>query len=165
MEHSLFVWWAAIDSGFALEPQWVAWADQQILRLDAPPLWILDLSLVHTVREAQEVFGRSWARMSVSLEKQGWFDDLWMGFIYLRFERHRIDLLNLLLAAGGRADCSSFRINCEAFYMMANEIDGGGPTIASDRPLGDRTVELFAPMANLARREWTTVWAGSESPP
>ena len=71
MEHSLFVWWAAIDSGFALEPQWVAWADQQILRLDAPPLWILDLSLVHTVREAQEVFGRSWARMSVSLEKQG----------------------------------------------------------------------------------------------
>ena len=164
MEQSLFVWWAAVDSGFASESQWVAWADQQILRLDAPTLWILDLSLVHTVREAQEVFGQSWAKMWVSPEKMEPVKDLCMGFTYLRYERQEISLLDLLLEAGGRADCYGFRINCETFYLMANEIDGGGPTIANDRPLLDRTVELFAPMADRARREWTTVWAGLDSP-
>ena len=40
---------------------------------------------------------------------------------------------------------------CEAFYSLLNEIDGGGPVERSERPLGEWVRELFTPMAEVAR--------------
>jgi hypothetical protein len=77
--------------------------------------------------------------------------------LYLRFERGDLTMLDLLMWSGRRADASSFRIDCSEFYVLANEIDGGGPTFPSDRPLAERVAELFAPLAESAQRAWTTL--------
>jgi hypothetical protein len=36
-------------------------------------------------------------------------------------------------------------------YTLLNELDGGGPTRPSSRPVEDRVFELFAPLADKAR--------------
>jgi hypothetical protein len=77
---------------------------------------------------------------------------LYLGFLYLRYERGDLPMAELLRTGGRYSDGSDCGIDCEAFYLLLNEIDGGGPTRPNDRPLTVRVTELFAPMVESARR-------------
>jgi hypothetical protein len=92
------------------------------------------------------------------------YDDLYVGFLYLRFERGDLSMAELLNLAGQYSDCSGCEIPCEEFYLLLNQIDGGGPTIPSDRPLPDRVAELFAPMAELARQNFDLLPTRDDQP-
>jgi hypothetical protein len=165
-DNSLLIWWAAIDSGFADEREWVAWADQQIEMLDEPPLWILDLSLVHSRDKAVASISHSWTKWDLGPSEsaqRNWLDPMWFGFLFLAFERRNIDLRTLLITAGARADAIG-RTPCDLYFMMANEIDGAGPTLPSKKPLLVRVTEHFAPMAKISRHEWAYVWDGFAHP-
>jgi hypothetical protein len=78
---------------------------------------------------------------------------IYLGCLYLAYEAGFLPMGKLLWEAGDAADGEAGRgvPGCESFYLLLNEIDGGGPTIPSDRPLTDRVRELFAPMAETAR--------------
>jgi hypothetical protein len=154
MDESLLVWISAIESEFAQPADWVSWADRQILRLDNPPVWVLDLSLRHSDKEALGVLWPAACKVAPELWETIDATGLHLGFLYLRFERTDLSMLDLLTAAGRKADGASFRIECEAFYLLANEIDGGGPTRPSNDPLPQRVAELFQPLADYARRRW-----------
>ena len=154
MDESLLTWIAAIESGFAQPTEWVAWADRQIAQMDEPPVWVLDLSCAHSAKDALSLFWPACGRVTpVLLEGLDW-TGLYLGFLFLQFERGDLNMLDLLLQAGRRADSASFRIECETFYLLANEIDGGSPTIPSNRPLAQRVVEVFRPLAEAARQAW-----------
>jgi hypothetical protein len=154
MDESLLAWTAAIESGFARPAEWVAWAERQIVRLDEPPVWVLDLSLAHSAKEALEVL---WpARASVAQVIWGRLDwnGMYLGFLFLRFERGDLGMLDLLTQAGQKADCANYRIGCETFYLLANEIDGGGPTRPNNLPLEQRVAGVFRPLTDAARGAW-----------
>jgi hypothetical protein len=154
MDESLLAWTAAIESGFARPAEWVAWADRQIVRLDEPPVWVLDFSLAHSSKEALAVLWPASANVAPALWERLDWTGLYLGFLFLRFERGDLGMLDLLIQAGRRADGANYQIDCATFYLLANEIDGGGPTRPSSRPLAQRVVEVFRPLAEAARQTW-----------
>jgi hypothetical protein len=156
MEASLWVWAVALESGYISLSDIVAWADRQVLHVSSPPSWIIDLCLARTPEDAQGLLMAAWYRY---LESPGptrpgseAYDDLYMGFLYLRFQRGDLSMAEMLNLAGRYSDSRGCGIPCEDFFLLLNEIDGGGPTIPSDRPLSERVAELFAPMEETARR-------------
>jgi hypothetical protein len=156
MEKNLRVLAAALDSEYIGLTDVVAWADRQVLRLESPPSWLLDLSLARTKEDACGLLLLAWDRHreSVGTTRPGYeeHDNLYLGFLYLRFERDDLSMAELLNLAGQYADASGSDVPCESFYLLLNEIDGGGPTLPSCQPLHERVNELFAPMARLARQ-------------
>ena len=152
------VWVAALESGYAPHSRFVKWADQMIERDAHQPRWVLDLSLSKNAKEAERVLRLEWSRQSEfpaneapALNEPG---NLHVGFLYLRFKDGSLSMAELLRRAGDYTDGQGYdRVDeeCEAFYYLLNEIDGGGPTIKSDRPLAQRVDELFAPFASAAR--------------
>ena len=130
----------------------VAWADEQILRLDEPPLWLIELSL------ATDEAGLLRARARVpdasgSVAGRGLDESrVYLGCLYLAFERGLLTMARLLHEAGDFTDPPSGDVpGCETFYLLLNEIDGRGPTRRGKGPVGDRVRDLFAPMAREAR--------------
>lgn len=155
-EENLWVLAAALESEYISLSDLVAWAGQQVLRLDSPPSWLLDLCLAGTKEDGRRLLRVAWDRHTGSegTTRQGCerHDDLYLGFLYLRFEHGDLMMAELLNLAGQYSDGSGCEIDCEAFYLLLNEIDGGGPTIPSDEPLRERIRDLFAPMTELTRR-------------
>jgi len=147
------LWVPAIDAGLLRVEKLVAWADEQIAQMDKPSLWLIELSC------ARNAEGVRRARASVpgyaARDPSDEFDErlIYLGSLYLAYETGRLPMDKLLLEAGRFADGRSGGgvPECEAFYYLLNEIDGGGPTRQSDRPLADRVQDLFAPMASQAR--------------
>lgn len=120
------------------------------MRLREPPPWLIELSLstdVERLLRAREYVPEDARREEFDQRR------IHLGSMYLAFERGLIPMDKLLLEAGQFSDCcgSSNLPECEAFFLLLNEIDGGGPTIPSDKPLADRVRELFGPMVAEAR--------------
>jgi hypothetical protein len=156
----LGVWSEAFGSGYIRSvnvASWRAWADAWILRTDEPPDWLLDVSLATTAEQVQAVVLRAQAEQprrepSVSRRELDWVGRH-LGLLYLRFLRGELDVATLLRRAGDQADRANYRIDCSTFYLLLNEIDGGGPVVPSSRPLGERVAEVFGPLAEYAREQ------------
>lgn len=155
MEENLWLLATAVEIEYVSLTDLVAWADRQVLRLESPPSWLLDLSLARTKEDAWGLLLLAWDRHmeSVGTSLPGFeeHDNLRVGFLYLRFERGDLSMAELLTLAGQYGDAPGCEVPCESFYLLLNEIDGG-PTLPSDRPLDERVSELFAPMAQRARQ-------------
>lgn len=153
----LLAWAAALDSEYMSIADVERWADQHILALDDPPLWLIDLSLTSCRKTALIFLWKGWEQQMEACREcvdvfEYDFGKLYLGFLYLRYVRNDLSLAELLKMAGRKSDAMDCGVGCETFYMMLNEIDGGGPVIPSDRPLADRVQEQFSPFAELARR-------------
>jgi hypothetical protein len=155
MDEALIAWIAAIESGFAGPEEWAAWADWQILRSENLPQWVLDLSLAQAARDALAALRPATDKLPPAICERVDWTGLYLGFLYLRFQRGDFPMLELLVRAGDRAGGYSFRVDCSTFYLLVNEIDGGGPTVPRDRALADRVGELFEPLAGPARQFWS----------
>ena len=156
MTDQLWALAVAMDSEYLSLSDFVAWADREVLRLESPPPWLLDTCIAKTKEEAINPMLLAWER-HLGSARHARPDEvsrhrLYLGFLYLRYERGDLPMAELLRTAGRHSDGSDCGIDCEAFYLLLNEIDGGGPTRPDDRPLTDRVTELFAPMAESARR-------------
>ena len=156
MQASLWVLAAALESEYIGFSDLVAWADRKVDRLESPPSWLIDLCLAGTKEDARTLLlvtrDRQLESAGTSRPDDERHDDLYLGFLYLRFERGDLSMAELLTLAGRYSDCSRCEIPCEVFYLMLNETDGRSPTIPSDRPLPERVAEVFAPMAGSARQ-------------
>jgi hypothetical protein len=141
-----------MEAGLLPLPRLVAWADEQILRLSEPPLWLIELSLATDeagLRRARERVPRT----SVPLAGRTVDESRnYLGCLYLAFERGLLTMARLLREAGDFTDPPSGDVpGCETFYLLLNEIDRRGPTRRGKGPLADRVRDLFAPMAREAR--------------
>lgn len=120
------------------------------MRLSEPPLWLIELSLAtdcNGLERARNTVPERASRETFNQRR------IHMGFLYLAFENGRLPMEQLLLEAGQFADdCGSTSLpECEAFFLLLNELDGGGPIVPSNRPLAERVRDLFAPMTAEAR--------------
>lgn len=148
------VWLAALASEYTPLSHFAAWADAKILADAHQPRWVLDVSLANDADQVQRILRNEWSRLSEfaanqvsDLTEPG---SLHLGFLYLRFADGRMSMWELLDRGGRYTDCQGYgTVNepCEAFFLLLNEIDGGGPTFPDGRPLAERVTELFAPYA------------------
>ncbi len=147
MKSELILWMDAIKSGFARSAAWQRWAERSIRERPFAPPWLASLLDEERPEDAIDAFATGVE------EYRGVWDgpsDLYfkLGFLWLGYERENHSLLETLMAAGTIADCrNSSDPHCEAFFLLANEIDGGGPVIPGPHrgTLEERASELFAP--------------------
>jgi hypothetical protein len=157
IESDLWALATAIESGFLPLPDVVAWADRLILELEAPRSWLLDLCLAKSKEQASATVWMEWnlaSELAGTIEHADpCWEDVYLGFLYRQHERGSLTMSELLEQAGRFSDAyGSSHVDCESFYYLLNEIDGGGPTIPSNRPLAERVAELFAPMVESTRQ-------------
>lgn len=149
------VWASRVEAGYCSLSDVTQWADEQITARDHPPDWLLDLSLASSLEEAARLLRCGSEQELCSpgdvYPSQRW-GELYLGFLFLRYERGELVLAELLKLAGQKSDGTECGIDWSAFYLLLNEIDGGGPVTPSDRPLSDRVREVFIPFAGLAQK-------------
>ena len=147
------IWIPAVEAGLLPLHRLVEWADEQIAELPAPPLWLIEMSLARGVdglyRAKEKVPEHAAPAAGENFDRH----EIYLGCLYLAYEAGRLPMGRMLWEAGDYADGQGGHgiPDCETFYLLLNEIDGGGPTMPSARPLADRVRELFAPMAEQAR--------------
>jgi hypothetical protein len=148
LDESLLIWKVALESGYIRSSVWVDWADNKIIELDSPPFWLIEMSVVDTVEKATLLL---W-KYSRQIQQATWnrieCDELYLGFLYLRFERGDLMLEDLLMLAGKFADRGNYKIDCSIFFLLFYEVDSGSSQI---NILKERIGELFKPMVKLTR--------------
>ena len=157
----------AVRSEFVTSEVVANWATARLDTLTRIPSWFSDLCWCVT---KDETLGALWdgihAQHSAVADKGLPQPEsgpapvaLYFGFLYLRFERGDINAATLLDDAGDRADASGWsQPECETFYMLLNEIDGGGPTQPAPDPLITRIERLFSSFRITALAEWNRLW-------
>src|SRR3954447_12654171 len=100
MVEKLWVLAAALESDYITLTDLVTWAEREILHLDSLPSWLLDLCLARTKEDARGGLLSAWDRHmeSAGTTRPGFekHDDLYLGFLFLRFERGDISMAELL---------------------------------------------------------------------
>jgi hypothetical protein len=148
LDESLLIWKVALESGYVRSPVWVDWAEKKIIELDSPPLWLLEMSLIDTAKKASILL---W-KYSRQIHQDTWncieCRELYLGFLYLQFERGNLKLEELLILAGQFADRINYEIDCSVFFLLFHEIDSGNLT---SNILEEKVGELFKPMVKSAR--------------
>ena len=125
-------------------------AEQMRSRLEAAfaPTWLVNILDATTPEEALAGFieGSVESRCIGDTEEE---IHLHLGFLWLNYRRGKQTLLGTLLSAGKFTDTCRGGIapDCEEFYLLANEIDGGGPINNGphQHTLEERVEQLFAP--------------------
>jgi hypothetical protein len=146
---------AAIDAGVLRLSDLVAWADREILRLDAPPMWLLDLSLATDARGLDVAWQRA-----IDGDEAGPVEllsldptELRLGLLYLEYDAGRLTLAELLERAGLETDppTAGLGLDCEAFWALLNELEGRAPRPRDAPPLEARVRKLLGMAAETAR--------------
>lgn len=146
---------SALESGYMPLDTVAGWAQASMEPLDQPPDWLVDLVQVADSERAVSLLWKGWnqslelsGRPSPLKERSG---ELYLGFLFLRYEGGELGLQELLKKAGEKSDLKDCGIDCSAFYLLLNEVESRGPTTQDDTPFPNRLQKLFAPFAQLAR--------------
>jgi hypothetical protein len=152
-------WLSAAKSGFASSSEWRAWADGEILAVDVPDVWLIELSLARTVDDLRRV-----VMMRADFEERlpdyvRPDDNAILGYLWLRYERGDFDLADCLAQAGFAADASSGDVECELFYALLADLkkclaQGGDSTQHVHA-----AANVFAPLKARAELQWQRLLA------
>ncbi|MDC3959495.1 hypothetical protein [Polyangium jinanense] len=156
---ALVVWICALEAGYVLGEPWRAWAERRIEELPSAPPWLVQLM---DASDAREALHACWEGAAETANTWSGVDGtaLRLGFLWLRHAEGRIALADLLKEAGRVADAANHSApSCEAFYLLLDEMDGGGPVDLAPGPgtVDQRAALLFAQHAQLARYEWEEI--------
>ena len=156
MEKSFWVWTAALEAGYLPIERLEQWIDAQLLVLESPPKWMIEVSLATSVQESVASLASAWVR-DVEAHGTDFRAGLWgplhLGFLFLCFERGDLELPDLLSRAGQISDSLRCGINCEAFFLLLNELEGSDHPDPGSKPLRERVADRFAPFATKARQQ------------
>ena len=114
---------AAIHSEYICPQQWIAWADDQIVKTAKPPMWLIDLSIAKNCAEAWRAIGES-VEETAELPA-GKLEEAALGLIALQYFEGRIRFRDFLLRAGNHTDPSGCSTDCEYFYHHLNRYEAG----------------------------------------
>src|SRR5258705_12684497 len=109
---------AMIESGLLRWREYAPWTDALIMKIEHPPVWILDLS-VTKYRPDAELIAANFAH-SEPAEELSWDErtDDYIASVYLRYERRELSWATFLTMAGKEADANGGKNECEYFYAM-----------------------------------------------
>lgn len=111
----------AIDADCITYRHYIPWADRMIQRLAQPPLWICDLSVKKYKPDALDTVGEYvWSEPFEQFTDE---DSEYIGFLFIRYQRHELSWATFLNEAGRRTDALNGNIDCEYFYLMLNELE------------------------------------------
>jgi hypothetical protein len=164
MERLGHYWYAAVDSGFANEQDWRAWADRRIQDSDRPEFWIIEMSLASTVDQLMPSLDE---RLNFERELNEWYTintgDACLGFLYWSYKLGRLTLCEFLLKAGRMADDGNGSlIQPEGPYMILIELRKRMICGTSIDDLILQTDKLFERCWQIAKSQWRSL--GIEEP-
>jgi hypothetical protein len=162
LKFNFWVFETALESGYLTLSDIVGWADRRVLNLDSCPSWLFDLCLSKTKDQALETI---WtlshqARDQPVSKETGRPDEpsdryraeVYLGFLYLRYERGTLSMSELLRLAGEFSIQGGYipsSIHSNLFYRMFFE-EKYRPSNSCEAPLPKRVADVLGPMADLA---------------
>ncbi|MEQ9454864.1 MAG: hypothetical protein RLN76_09785 [Phycisphaeraceae bacterium] len=84
------LWIPAIASGFARPEDWIGWADRMILKLDEPPVWVIEMGTASSIASVLKELASNGAahdRATYPPYEETWQATVFLGFVaesYLR---------------------------------------------------------------------------------
>jgi hypothetical protein len=150
IEKSLLVWACAIEAGYAMPQDWIPWEDKKLLDINEPPIWIIELSVAKSKGEALAALSPAFRTIPDTSYEHLNRTSLYLGFLYLAYERSDLSLIDLLTTSGKAADNANVAIDCSAFYSLASQVESG----CDHKSIAERTTSLFAPLKDTAIAEW-----------
>jgi hypothetical protein len=103
LDERIPVWLAALEAGYLSADELVWWADEEICRSSAPPLWLPDLCLARTPGDVEALLGPAWSRHQVRdpscIVRAADPRSLTLGFVWLSYERGGRTLADVLRTA------------------------------------------------------------------
>ena len=145
-------WLTAARAGFAKPSDWRAWADKLIVSLPTSPLWVISMSLAMNLAELRKALED--ALDALKDVAPALVDDALIGYLWLRFERHEINLRDCLKMIGEAADAGSSSISCEAAFALLNDLENNKQ---NQENVTVRAKELLSPFRRLAEEQWMEV--------
>jgi len=114
-----------IESGLIWYKHYFLFCDEVIEKLDKPPYWIIELATTTYTGDAIKIvntyaFSEPFENFSNSLY------DLYVGCLYIRYERKQISWASFLNKSGDFADGSGYfalKQGCDFFYTMLNDYE------------------------------------------
>lgn len=101
-----------------------AWADAQVLQLETPPTWLLELCLARRAEEALQALAESSAPPGSS-DADAEIEEA-VACLFLSYRRGDCTWARFLGAAGACLDAANGRWTCESVYAWLNELEQGG---------------------------------------
>lgn len=145
-------WLTAARAAFAKPADWRAWADKQIIALPAPPFWVINMSLAMNLTELRKNLDDALDNLAATALAD--IDDVLIGYIWWRFERHEVNLLDCLKLAGEAADNSSSSVSCETIYALLNKLDVEN---LNEKDVEMAAKQLLSPLRRLAEQQWMEI--------
>ena len=115
---------AAIHSEYVCPQQWIAWADDQIVKVAKPPMWLINLSMAKNSADARRAIGESVEETAELPLRE--LQEAALGLIALQYFEGRIRFRDFLLRAGDHTDPSGCSTDCEYFYHHLKRYEAAG---------------------------------------
>ena len=99
------------------------WADAWILKLDAPPAWLLELCTARELAEAVRILSDAAGSPSSESLDTDERADVFVACLLLRYRRGDLSWATFLREAGQRLDAANGHRPCEDLYALLTELE------------------------------------------
>ena len=151
-------WMAAAESGYAKPSDWRSWADQIILVMPHPPIWIIDMAVAEDVdglakalNDRRFVEGLAEGRSREASETE--FEEIVVGYFWLRFRKNEIALSECLWLAAWRSDAYQLDFSWDELLELRSLLQDGSPSA----PIELHVKQILGNLGELAQRQWDTI--------
>ncbi|MBN8464892.1 hypothetical protein JYJ95_00090 [Corallococcus exiguus] len=114
-----------VRTGLVGLKQLIAWADAWVMKLDAPPLWLLELCTVQEVDRALGLLLDTLPAL-VNVEERDAMDADHLSSLFLRHRSGGISWGDFLQRGGEYLDGANGSRSCEEFFMQLNLLERMG---------------------------------------
>lgn len=102
------------------------WADELIMKLDAPPYWLLELSTTRYQPDAAGIlsdYAHSPPYDSIGASERNDQVDEYVACLFLRYRRGELSWASFLRETGQYLDVANGRRACEDFYALLTDLE------------------------------------------
>lgn len=115
-----------VESRLIWYEHFAPWADELILKLDAPPSWLLELSTARYQPDAARII-HDYAdappfEEGATDERNGRIDE-YVACLFLRYQRGELSWATFLRETGDYLDSANGRRACEDFYSLLTDLE------------------------------------------
>lgn len=145
-------WLTAARALFAKPADWQSWADQKILSMPNPPHWIINMSMAGSVSELSAALADELDKMKDVSPAS--LDEVLIGYMWLRFKRGEIALVECLRLVGEAADAGASSLECESVFELLNRLEANH---SNQEEIQARAAALLSDFGRKASEQWTAI--------